>query len=175
MSLAVLLTQRAADERRTWWLWLNLSCQYKQILIRNAGSEAIVACRPQVCKAKCVCECACQCVWVFCVYAWVCVRVLNKHMGGILKRAQTQYSLSQSGPSIHKQRTQAAVKASAREREREKLLYWQVSIKNLALFLLVRNAYKKCITRTKTHKRVARYGAAFGWVWHLEVLLCRDM
>lgn len=52
-----------------------------------------------------------------------CVRVLNKHMGGILKRAQTQYTLSQSGPSIHKQRTQEAVKASAREREREKLLY----------------------------------------------------
>lgn len=135
-------------------------------------SAAIVACRPQVCNVKCVC--ACQCVGV-CMRACACVRVLNKHMGGILKRAQTQYTVSQSGPSIHKQRTQAAVKASTRESEREKLLYWQVSIKNLALFLLVRNAYKKFITRTKTHKRVARYGAAFGWVWHLQVLLCRDM
>lgn len=132
-------------------------------------SAAIVACRPQVCRAK-------WCVRVsVCVRVCACVRVLNKHMGGILKRAQAQYTLSQSGPSIHKQRTQEAVKASAREREREKLLYWQVSIKNLALFLLVRNAYKKFITRTKTHKRVARYGAAFGRVWHLEVLLCRDM
>lgn len=78
-----------------------------------------MACRPQVCKA--------MGVWMrVCVCACVYVRVLSKHMGGILKRTprQTQFKLSQSAPSIHKQKTQEAVKerVEAREREREAAL-----------------------------------------------------
>lgn len=106
MSLDVLLTQ--------WGCVPNLSCQYNQILIRSAWPASIVACPNRNPSNPCV-------------YAKYCVLSASAAAHGrhIKKSARPEHSIGSR--AIHP-------KSVEKRNVGKKVLYWQVSIKNLALF-----------------------------------------